>query len=375
MAEPDLLIVGGGPAGLFGAIAARTRGLSAQVIDARKPPLDKACGEGLMPDGAALLREHGVVLPQHRPFKGISYHQGAIEVAGAFPEGYSGAGIRRVRLHEALLRRAQELGVEVHWGAKATALLADPAGKRAGVSTAEGARWGRWLVGADGLHSKIRAWANLAGPETDWQRFGVRRHFAVAPWSDKVEVHWGPQAEAYVTPVGEAEIGVAFLWSGRKSSFDALLQSFPALAARLAGAVATSKDRGAGPLEQRAKAVTQGRVLLLGDAAGYLDAITGEGLSLAFHQGAALAEALAAGKPQNYAAACRDIVRWPERLTRLTLELERRPALRARVLRAFAADPAFFERFLAVHCRASSPARLFAPLFLARMMGRLVFLP
>lgn len=369
MSDPDLLIVGAGPAGLACAIAARGHGLAVRVIDARKPPLDKACGEGLMPDGLAVLRELGVELPEHGLFCGISYHQDGIVAAGRFPQGVTGAGIRRTRLHAALVRRAEEAGVEVGWGTKATGLAS---GGKTGVATAEGEILARHLVGADGLHSKIREWSGLARPAIPWQRFGVRRHFARAPWSENVEVHWGPDVEAYVTPVGENEIGVAFLWSGRKASWDVLLEEFPKLGERLEGAEEISRDRGAGPLEQRARAFSRGNVHLVGDAGGYLDAITGEGLSLAFHQAQALAAALAAGRPQDYAPAAKEINRWPLRLTRLTLALERRPALRKRVLRAFAADPALFERFLAVHCRSQPPGKLFAPAFVARILGKLV---
>lgn len=369
MADPDLLIVGGGPAGLACAIAARGHGLAVRVIDARKPPLDKACGEGLMPDGLAVLEELGVELPEHGLFRGISYHQDGMVAAGRFPQGVAGAGIRRTRLHAALLKRAEEVGVEIRWGLKATGLAS---GGRTGVATAAGEITARHLVGADGLHSKIREWSGLAAPPAPWQRFGVRRHLQLEPWSDHVEVHWGAGVEAYVTPVAENEIGVAFLWSGRKASWDVLLEEFPALASRLVGAEEISRDRGAGPLEQRARASSRGNVHLVGDAGGYLDAITGEGLSLAFHQAQALAAALAAGRPQDYAPAAREINRWPIRLTRLTLALERRPALRKRVLRAFAADSALFERFLAVHCRSLPPSQLFVPFFVAKILGRLL---
>jgi flavin-dependent dehydrogenase len=368
MAEPDLLIVGGGPAGLFCAIAARRQGLTVELIDARKPPLDKACGEGLMPDGLQLLEAEGVKLPKSRSFAGISYHQGELRVAGRFPEGFAGAGVRRLELHEALVHRAEEVGVELRWSVKAEGLLPGSAG----IKTAEGELRARYVVAADGLHSKLRQWAGLEGKPAKEQRFGVRRHYRVEPWSDLVEVHWGKGVEAYITPVGENEIGVAFLWSGRKASFDRLLDEFPELKARLAGAEATSKDRGAGPLEQQVRGLSRGRILLLGDAAGYLDAITGEGLSLAFHQGAALAAALAVGRPESYAAQSKKLCRWPLLLTRLTLALERRPGLRKRTLEAFAADPKLFERFLAVHCRALPPAKLFGPIFLARMLGGLL---
>lgn len=365
MADPDLLIVGAGPAGLACAIAAKAQGLEVAVVERSQPPLDKACGEGLMPDGLGALESLGVELPERKPFHGISYHQkGTVAAAGRFPPGVAGAGIRRLELHRALAARAQGVGVPILWGAKAKGLLPGSAG----IATEEGELQAKWIVGADGLHSKVREWAGLEGKEARWQRFGVRRHFAIAPWSDLVEVHWGNEVEAYVTPVAENEVGIAFLWSGRKSSFEELLGEFPEIQAKVEKAEPTSKGRGAGPLEQKAKGRRRGNLFLLGDAGGYLDAITGEGLSLAFHQAKALAEAIAQGRPESYEARAKEIERWPLRLTRLVLALERRPWLRQRALRAFAADPQLFERFLAVHCRALPPKALFAPTFAARLV-------
>ena len=149
---------------------------------------------------------------------------------------------------------------------------------------------------------------------------------------------------------------VALLSNDRPARFDAMPRRFPALAGRLAGATELGRERGAGPLEQRVRAVHAGRIALVGDAAGYLDAITGEGLALAFHQALALVEAIVADDPAAYAEAHRRIVRLPVRLMRLLLAVERRPALRRRALLALAGDPALFERILAVHVR-ELPAR------------------
>jgi flavin-dependent dehydrogenase len=183
----------------------------------------------------------------------------------------------------------------------------------------------------------------------------VRRHFARAPWSDHVEVYWSAGCEAYVTGVGPDEVGVAMLYGGPPAAFDGMLERFPALQRRLDGAPARSRDRGAGPFHQRVRGVVRGRAALLGDAAGYLDAITGEGLALAFHQAEALVAALAAGDLRRYARAHRRIVRRAETMTRLLLVAERRPAVRRRMLRVLAADPGLFSRLLAVHSRAASP--------------------
>jgi flavin-dependent dehydrogenase len=343
----DLLVVGGGPAGLATAIRARLAGLNITVIDRARPPIDKACGEGLMPDAVARLREIGVE-PRGFPFRGIRYVDGDLQAEGHFP-GSGGLGVRRTELHAALVRRAQEVGVDLRWGVKAEGLDAE------GIRTDQGALAARWIVGADGLRSQVRRWAGLDGRLSALRRFGVRRHFAVAPWSDCVEVHWGPECEAYVTPVGGDEVGIAILWSRRKAGFDNLLESFPTLREKVGNAPIASRDRGTGPLRQQASAVSKGRVALVGDAAGYLDAITGEGLAVTLHESAALVEALAAGDLSRYAAAHRRINRLPNFMTSMVLALERRPRLRRRALRALAAEPALFARLLGIHARTLPP--------------------
>jgi flavin-dependent dehydrogenase len=352
--EPlDLLVVGGGPAGLAAALAARRAGLErVKVIDQRRPPIDKACGEGLMPDALARLAELGVDLDGAGfPFRGIRYVDGAVVADGTFPGGAHGLGLRRPFLHQALIAAAEAAGVQLAWGVKVHQL------ERCGAATAWGTIPARWVAAADGLHSKLRRQAGLTGRPAPRRRFGLRRHFRIAPWCDRVEVHWGRGAEAYVTPVAADEIGVALLWSrepepGGNGRFESLLRErFPALAERLAGAEVTSSDRGSGPLEQRVRRVTTGCLALVGDASGYVDAITGEGLALAFHQAVALSEALAAGDLAPYRAAHRRIARLPDAVTRLMLWLERHPRLRHRLMRALAADPELFSRFLGVHAR------------------------
>lgn len=346
----DLVIVGGGPAGLATAIRARLAGLAVTVLDRAQPPIDKACGEGLMPDAVARLAEIGV-FPQGFPFRGIRYLDGGSVADGWFP-GKGGLGVRRLALHEALVARAREVGVDLRWGTTARGLIAR------GVATDQEELTCRVLVGADGLRSQVRQWAGLAGPPARQRRFGVRRHFAIRPWSDFVEVYWGPQCEAYVTPVGPELVGVAFLWSAGRGGFDDLLACFPALTGRLAGAPAASRDRGLGPLEQRVESVVAGNVALVGDAAGYLDAITGEGLAVAFHESAALVEAVLRDDLGRYAAAWRRINRLPNAMTSLVLAMERRPRLRRRALAALAAEPALFSRLLGIHARTLPPRAL-----------------
>jgi flavin-dependent dehydrogenase len=349
----DLAIVGGGPAGLGLAIAARLAGLGVVVLDPRRPPIDKACGEGVMPDGVALLERWGVRLdPRHcSPFRGIRFLDGDRVAQGEFPAA-PGLAVRRLELHQALAARAAELGADLRWGTAARGLAAG------GVATAGGPVAADWVAGADGLHSRVRRWLGLDGGPGPRPRYGVRRHFGRAPWTDHVEVYWGEGCEAYVTGVGPEEVGVAMLRSGPPAAFDALLERFPVLGARLHGAPRRSRDRGAGPFHQRARGVVRGRAALLGDAGGYLDPITGEGLALTFHQSLALVEAVLAGDLGPYARAHRRIVRRAETMTRLLLVAERRPAVRRRMMRLLASDPALFSRLLAVHSRAAPPRSL-----------------
>jgi flavin-dependent dehydrogenase len=340
----DVVIVGGGPTGLATAIAVRRHGLAVLVVDRAAPPIDKACGEGLMPSGVAALAELGVTVGAElgRPFRGIRYLGDGVSVRADFA-GTHGLAMRRPVLHQLLHRRAEEVGVRFAWRTPVRGI------DGASALTDGGAIAGRWLVGADGLHSRVRRWCGLETRSRRRPRFGVRRHYACAPWSDDVEVYWAERCEAYVWGASADEVGVAMLWSGEKSDFDRLLGRFPDLERRLAGAAPITRDQGAGPFDQRPRAPCRGPVALVGDAAGYRDAITGEGLALGFQQALALAACLAAGDLAPYPAALRRLTGRPYRFIRLLLAAEARPALRRRMLRLLAAQPDLFRRLLAAH--------------------------
>jgi flavin-dependent dehydrogenase len=189
-----------------------------------------------------------------------------------------------------------------------------------------GGRTARFLVAADGLHSPVRRLAGLDGRATRYRRWGQRAHFACAPWTDRVEVHWAADAEAYVTPVAQDCVGVALL-TDRRAPFADLLAGFPELAARLPVAP-TGAVRAAGPLRQRARRPVAGRVLLVGDAAGYVDALTGEGWAIALASARALVARTAADEPAAYAADHRRITRRYRWLTGGLLAAGRVPLLR-----------------------------------------------
>lgn len=349
LAQTDLVVIGGGPAGLAAAIAARRAGFGVCVLDRAPPPIDKACGEGLMPDGLAALRDLGVSFDGlGAPFCGIRFADERHVAEAAFPMR-AGLGLRRTHLHRRLADHAQAIGVRTLWGAKATGI------EDKGVRLDSGFLPCRWIVGADGVNSNVRQWAGLEPAKASGRRLGLRRHYRVEPWTDFVEVHWGRGEQAYVTPVGPHEIGVALL--GRAElGFSDLVSRFPRLGERLNGAQPTSELRGAPTGTLRLRRVTRGNVALVGDASAAIDAISGDGLALAFRQAAALGDALRRGDLASYEARHREICRAPFMMARLLLLMDRHDGLRKIALAALSARPAIFRGLLAAHVGERRPA-------------------
>ena len=340
----DVLVIGAGPAGIATAIAASLKGLRASVLDYRKPPIQKSCGEGLLPTAVTSLQRLGIHLNSREgfPFRGIRFSDEEFSASARITKG-TGYGVRRAELHRILVERACQVGVAFHWGVRVTGF--DTRGAQAG-----GVYFPcRWLVGADGQNSTVGKWANLSSRPPRTARFGFSRHYAVVPWTDLVEVHWGPGCQIFLTPTGSDEICIALLSHDPQLRIDRALAHFPEVAERLKSSRPLTAELGGVTSLGRARSVVSGHVALVGDASFTVDGITGQGLSLAFQHAILLAEAFAREDLHSYEIAHGEISRAPWRMTRLLLLMDRSAWLRRKVLRLFAGNPALFSKVMSAH--------------------------
>ena len=349
----DVVVVGGGPTGLAAAIALRQTGADVLVADALEPPIDKACGEGLMPDSLRELSSLGIDLAaeQGASFLGIRFADERSTVSAEFARG-TGLGVRRLALHRQLLDRAETMGVRMRWKT------------RVDLPTGHSPMLGgetlcyKYLIGADGEASRTRAWAGLNAGALRSRRFGFRAHFEFAdgrdteshPGRSHVEVHWGDRGQAYVTPVGEHRVCVSVIsrWQS-PSTFQSVIDSIPVLRESLSRAKQLTPQRGAVTTTSRFRRVTYGNVALVGDASGSADAITGEGLAMGFRQALLLRDSIADGGLELYQAQHSDILRLPQQMARVMLLMDRHAGLRRQILRSVAARPDLFAAMLRVH--------------------------
>jgi flavin-dependent dehydrogenase len=321
------------------------------VADGSEPPIDKPCGEGLMPETLAALRDLGISANDlgGYPLGGIRFVQRHEQVAAVFPKG-RGIGIRRTTLHEALVKRARDCGVQFWWNTPVSGIL------QRGVQTSRGLVNAKWIIGADGSGSRVRRWSGLEANRARSFRYATRRHYAVTPWSDFVDIYWGQRCQAYLTPISSQEVCIVLMAAAAPDlNFDVALRNWPELRERLARAELCSRERGAVSFMHRLCHVANGNVALVGDSSGGVDAITGEGLRLGFRQALALADAMEAGDLQLYERAHKKLARRPTRMGKLILMLAGNEMLRERAIRSMAAKPELFGKLLAIHVGHATP--------------------
>ncbi|HUI74440.1 MAG TPA: NAD(P)/FAD-dependent oxidoreductase [Candidatus Acidoferrum sp.] len=350
-----VLVVGGGPAGLAASIALRSVGFRVTVIDSGQPPIEKVCGEGLLPATLAALGRLGLECSPSDgyPFPGIRYIGNEQVVEASFPHHHA-LGLRRLSLHQKLVECGRRTGVRFLWGTCVDRI--GPEGVYANRSLIPS----EWIVGADGAGSRVRKWIGITSVGSTHRRYAFRKHYQRAPWSNYMEVYWGRATQFCVTPVGSKEVCVVVTSRNSMLRIDEALLEFPLLASRLGGADCLEPERGATTSTVSYAEVYRGNVALVGDASGTVDAITGEGLRLAFLQAEALAETLVEGNLALYGRMHRELAKRPARMARLMLAMDGRPWLQRRALRALASEPELFGALLEAHVGQTSLRRIAA---------------
>lgn len=340
----EVIVVGAGPAGIVAAIAAQKRGKQAIVLDARKPPIDKPCGEGILPQGIAALGTLGISLPAEDafPFRGIRFADSHYSVRADFADE-TGLSVRRIRLHQLLTDCAVEAGVIFRWGARVTQI------DEYTVTTPLERFSYDWLIGADGHNSYVRKWAGLDPRAIRKKRFGFCTHFDLEPWSDVAEVHWAHGCQIFITPMRRHEVGIAVISRDPQLRFEKAIQHFPFLANKLRGAKPTTRELGDTTGLRILPTVTKGRIALIGDASGTVDAVTGHGLSLSFQQAISLAESMQERDLEHYESSHKKIASLAITMSRLMMLMSESDWIRRRTLRLFQITPSLFANMLAIH--------------------------
>jgi geranylgeranyl reductase family protein len=390
----EVLVVGAGPAGSAAAAALARAGRDVLLVETHAHPRPKACAEYASPRIVEELAALGVGEDAWRPDALPLIGMRVIRNADAVDMAYRDAagqrpswGLDRQAFDAALAAHAVASGArlmertsfeDAHWHGGVGGIGGEVVG--ASLRTADGRRTVRcrWLIGADGARSRVAQRVSRDRGAGWLRRLGLVAHYeGVAELSDHGEMHVGSAFYIGLAPLSgvRLNVGMALPLDGDRrpagERFEAAIAGIPAVAERLRGRHRLTPIRGASPIGHRVAAASGQGWMLVGDAAGFIDPFTGEGIFRALRSARAAAEALSAGDEgasERYRAARRQAFAAKDALTWLVQGMLAAPPVMGYALRRLAARPSLAERLGSALGDLRPASDALSPLFLARVL-------
>lgn len=386
----EVLVVGGGPAGAASAVFLRQRGHDVVLVDEAHFPRDKVCGEGVSPEAWRLLEAMGAagdVRALHPyPLRGMALTSPAGVTFHGDYRGARDAGFaaRRADLDRVLLDRARAAGVDVREGLHAQEVVFE-GGRVAGVVAVNGEGPVKLraplVIAADGRRSMIARRLGLLHEHRRLRKFAVRGYWdGMDGLQERGEMHVIPGGYCGIAPLSPTEANVTFVLDveemaaaggGLESFYRQTLLRWPRIAERLGRATLRGPARAIGPLALQARRVSAPGVLLVGDAAGFYDPFTGEGITLALRSAELASEtadvALRSGRLDDLSSYDRErdrATRDKFRLNRLLQAVVAVPSLADAVARKLSRRPDLADRLVGIAGDFVPARTAFGPRFL-----------
>lgn len=301
----DVIVVGGGPAGSIAALLLARAGLKVRLFERSHMPRRKLCGDTINPGARAMLRRLGLeqeAEPGALAVDGMIVSGGGSMLRAAYPRGHRGLAITREVFDARLLAAAAQAGVEVNEGALVSGAVCDGAGREATVRGVHLSRGGHvsverapFVVAADGRHSRTAFGLGISRHPSHPRRWAIGAYYSDAEGVGSFgEMHVRAADYFGVAAVPGGLTNVCLVTADRariarpEASLRDLLAMEPRLRDRFARARVASPLAVLGPLAVLSSAAGTNGLVVAGDAAGFIDPMTGDGLRFAI-RGAELA--------------------------------------------------------------------------------------